>query len=176
MYRSVAGEIYPPLGGYIGGRLIWKFTAVTREKLNPLRSSGAIWYSCNSTLVNVMAWCQTAPSHYLNQYWQTITEILWHSSEVNFLPMFNRWIHDTHLNITHFKFHSHLPRANESIMLKRKCQSFWRNFHRWLHQFSQWWKFHQNEDISVSVNRETVILPLSTPPAWGIRSVYRTLS
>ena len=29
----------------------------------------------------VMAWCLTAPSHYLNQCWLLISEVLWHSSE-----------------------------------------------------------------------------------------------
>ena len=32
-----------------------------------------------STLVQVMACCLTAPSHYLNQCWHVINEVLWHS-------------------------------------------------------------------------------------------------
>ena len=32
-----------------------------------------------STLAQVMACCLTAPSHYLNQHWQIIREVLWHS-------------------------------------------------------------------------------------------------
>ena len=31
-----------------------------------------------STLVQVMAWCLTAPSHYLNQCWLIISEFSWH--------------------------------------------------------------------------------------------------
>ena len=34
-----------------------------------------------STLVQVMACCLTAPSHYLNQCWLIISKVLWHSSE-----------------------------------------------------------------------------------------------
>ena len=32
-----------------------------------------------STLAQVMAWCLTAPSHYLNQCWLIVSEIQWHS-------------------------------------------------------------------------------------------------
>ena len=43
-----------------------------------LWSNGAIWlWRSKSTLVQVMAWCQMAPSHYLNQCWL----ILWHSHD-----------------------------------------------------------------------------------------------
>ena len=38
-----------------------------------------------STLVQVMAWCLTAPSHYLVQCWFLLSEVLWHSPEINFL-------------------------------------------------------------------------------------------
>ena len=32
-----------------------------------------------------MAWCLTAPSHYLNQCWLIINRVQWHSSEGNFI-------------------------------------------------------------------------------------------
>ena len=32
-----------------------------------------------------MACCLTVPNPYLNQYWLTISEVLWHSSESNFI-------------------------------------------------------------------------------------------
>ena len=41
-------------------------------------------YRSGSTLAQVMACCQRAPSHYLNQRWLTINEIFWHSFQVNF--------------------------------------------------------------------------------------------
>ena len=37
-----------------------------------------------STLVQLMAWCLMAPSHYLNQCWLIISGVVWHSLETNF--------------------------------------------------------------------------------------------
>ena len=37
----------------------------------------------NTDLVQVMAWCLTAPSHYLNQCWLLISGVLWNPSESN---------------------------------------------------------------------------------------------
>ena len=50
--------------------------------LNSLGPSDAIWHWISwSTLVQVMARCLMAPSHYLNQCWLIISKVLWHSSE-----------------------------------------------------------------------------------------------
>ena len=50
--------------------------------VNSLWPSDTIWWHRSwSTLVQVMACCLTAPSHYLNQYWLIISKVLWHSSE-----------------------------------------------------------------------------------------------
>ena len=44
--------------------------------------SDAIWHWRSwSTLVQIMACCLTAPSHYLNQCWLIISKVLWHLSE-----------------------------------------------------------------------------------------------
>ena len=52
----------------------------------------AIWrWRSWSTLVQIMAWCLTTPSHHLNQCWHTIIEIPWHLSLGNM-----------HLNAHHF--------------------------------------------------------------------------
>ena len=49
---------------------------------NSLGPSDAIWrWRPWSTLVQVMACCLTAPSHYLNQCWLIISKVLWHSSK-----------------------------------------------------------------------------------------------
>ena len=40
------------------------------------------WHRSGSTLVQVMAWCLTAPSHYLHQCWLVISGVLWHLREV----------------------------------------------------------------------------------------------
>ena len=37
-----------------------------------------------STLAQIMAWCLTAPSHYLNPCWHIIKGVLWHSFDNNF--------------------------------------------------------------------------------------------
>ena len=51
----------------------------------PLWQSDAIWCQTTwSTLVQVMACCLTAPSHYLNQCWIVIKGALWHSPKRNF--------------------------------------------------------------------------------------------
>ena len=42
------------------------------------------WHKSGSILAQVMASCLTAPSHYLNQCWQIISEVLWHLHGGNF--------------------------------------------------------------------------------------------
>ena len=37
-----------------------------------------LWHNSQSTLAQVMACCLTAPSHYLNQCWLIISEVLWY--------------------------------------------------------------------------------------------------
>ena len=56
-----------------------------------------LWWGCNSnpsprthseiwsTLVQVMACCLKAPSHYLNQCWLIINGFLWHAHKTNFI-------------------------------------------------------------------------------------------
>ena len=52
------------------------------SSFNSLGPNDAIWrWRSWSTLVQVMAWCLTAPSHYLNQCWLIISKVLRHSSE-----------------------------------------------------------------------------------------------
>ena len=49
---------------------------------NSLWPGDAIWrHRTRSTLVQIMACCLTAPSHYLNQCWLIISEVPWHSSQ-----------------------------------------------------------------------------------------------
>ena len=62
------------------------FVPMANGMFNSLWPSDAyIWLQgSRSTLVQVMAWCLTAPSHYLNQCWLAITKVQWCSSEGNF--------------------------------------------------------------------------------------------
>ena len=52
--------------------------------VSSLWPSDTIWrHRSGSTLVQVMARCRQAPSHYLNQCCLLINELLWHSPESN---------------------------------------------------------------------------------------------
>ena len=52
---------------------------------NSLRPSGAIWQEIyGSTLLQVMAYGLTVPTHYLNRRWLIINGVLWHSPKTNF--------------------------------------------------------------------------------------------
>ena len=56
-----------------------------RQRINSLWPSDTIWWhKYRSTLAQVMAWCLTAPSHYLNHCWLIISEVLRYSHEGNF--------------------------------------------------------------------------------------------
>ena len=56
-----------------------------KDMVNSLWPSDTIWRQrSRSTLVQVMACCLKAPSHYLNQCWLIISEVLRHSPEGNF--------------------------------------------------------------------------------------------
>ena len=71
-----------------------------------------IWrHKTRSTLAQVMAWCLTAPSHYLNQYWLVISEVQWQSLEGNFIRDTSTINHSNLL--VHLKLHSILLSANE---------------------------------------------------------------
>ena len=62
-----------------------------------VKSCDAIWHQgSRSTLVQVMACCLTAPSHYLNHCWLTVSKVQSHSSEGNFTidtSAVNHWIY-----------------------------------------------------------------------------------
>ena len=82
--------------------------------INSLWLSDAIWRQrSESTLAPVMAWCLTAPSHYLNQCWLIITKVEWHSSMDIFTrdnSAINHWNHlENQVPRISFKF----TRANE---------------------------------------------------------------
>ena len=67
---------------------------------NPLWPNDAIWrHRSGSTLVQVLACCLTASSHYLDQSWLIISKIQLHSSEGNFTrytSVINDW--NWHIN------------------------------------------------------------------------------
>ena len=93
-----------------------KMTPVSTDSryrwINSLRQSDAIWrHRSRSTLIQVMACCLMAPSHYLNQCWLIISKVQGHSSDGNFTRL---WVKSgLSLKITYVNFHSHRPGDSE---------------------------------------------------------------
>ena len=66
-------------------RLACTNTGLSKVMLNSLWPSDVIWRQGSmSTLAQVVACCLTAPSHYLNQCWLMISDVLYHAPENNF--------------------------------------------------------------------------------------------
>ena len=61
----------------------------------------------------VMACCLTAPSHYLNQCWLIISEVMWLHLRAFPREMFKISILDMSLKMTNLRFHSNLPGVSE---------------------------------------------------------------
>ena len=59
-----------------------------------------------------MASSLMAPYHYVNQCWQNISEVLWHSPEGKFTEMLKIFIRDISLKITDLISQPYLPRTN----------------------------------------------------------------
>ena len=83
--------------------------------VNSLWPDDAIWrHIIGSTFVQVMACCLMAPSHYLNQCWLIISEILWHAFQTAISQqMLMNLVCNMSLEITLLKLLKHLPEANE---------------------------------------------------------------
>ena len=69
------------------------------------------WNRSESTLIQVMACCLMAPSHYLNQFWLLTSKVLWHSLRAISPEMLKISILDMNLKITNLKLQPHLPRV-----------------------------------------------------------------
>ena len=86
----------------------------TMQWLNSLWPSDTIWrQKSESTLAQVMACCLTAPSHYLNQCWLTITKVQWCSSEGNFASDHSHQSLKLAWKLFFRRFYWNLPGANE---------------------------------------------------------------
>ena len=58
-------------------KIYLKFQSVCGKRFfNSLGPGDTIWQNRTVSLAQVMSWCLMAPSHYLNQWWQIISEIL----------------------------------------------------------------------------------------------------
>ena len=127
--------------------------------INSLWPSDAIWrYRSVSTLVQAMACCLTASSHYLNQRWLIIGEVLWHSPEGNFTwsaqDIYPQDIYVS-LKITNLRLHPH-PQGTDELRVRRH------NIHVMVHMTDTKGgmnSFHNNELI-ISFCNETSWIPL----------------
>ena len=82
--------------------------------INSLWPSDAIWrQGSRLTLVQVMACCLTAPSHYLNQCWLIITKVQWCSSEAVSLKKSQPSVTKISMKIIFVRFYWNLLGANE---------------------------------------------------------------
>ena len=78
---------------------------------NQLSPSDAIWQWYWSTMAQIMAWCLTAPSHYLIRDY-------WHTSECNFRENWNNWF----IGIISHKFgnKNHAENKYSAVQLKSR--------------------------------------------------------
>ena len=95
---------------------------VCTEWVNSLWPSDAIWQHISaSTLAQVMTWCLMVISHYLNQCWLLINELLWHH-----MRAISQWVPKMLFCIMSYSFTfeiNALPGANELNM--------WPQIHYW---------------------------------------------
>ena len=77
-------------------------------------NDGSHWLGAyqNWSLIQAMACCLTAPSHYLNQCWLIISQVLWHSPEDNLIGIARDIYPWYQLKITDRRLQLHLPGAN----------------------------------------------------------------
>ena len=97
--------------------------AISHLLVNSLWPSDAIWWQgSRSTLVQVMACCLMAPSHYLNQCWLIITKVQWcsHLRTIS-LEISQPSVTKINLKIIFLRFYWNLPGANE---LRSICWGF----------------------------------------------------
>ena len=87
--------------------------------VNSLWTNDDIWRQrSGSTLAQVLACCLTAPSHYLNQFWLTISKVHWHSFEWILQEILQLSITKVSWTITSLNLLWNLPGANEFKILE----------------------------------------------------------
>ena len=123
--------------------------------MNSLWLSDAIWWHrSGSTLVQVMACCLLAQSHYLNRCWLLISEVLWHSPQGKFTVRNLPNILLNELENSTFKISAISPRGQwvnkwHAFYAKTStyfpvCNTLMENFTYFLHYLShQYWRVLQ---------------------------------
>ena len=95
MERAINDSVHEPLGIISSAGICFsnfklkkaaeKYQTLQLLPLNSLWPNDPIWrHRSGSTLAQVMACCLTAPSHYLNQCWFTISKVHWYSFQYYF--------------------------------------------------------------------------------------------
>ena len=104
--------------GWCQNLYVWRhFLRENGFCINSLWPGDAIsWHRSGLTLVQVIACCLTAPSHYLNQCWSIINEILGHLQESGFIGNAKHVNPSISLKMRLLKTPAHLPGANELIV------------------------------------------------------------
>ena len=105
--------------------------------VNSLWPSDAIkQQGTESTLAQVMAYCLTAPSHYLNQCWLVISKVLWHSSD----GIVMRRSEDTNQQN---KIENYIFRIAFRSPRDQWVNHYYHNMIHWITFKSPWLKFHK---------------------------------
>ena len=112
---------------------------------NSLWPSDAIWrHRSMSTLAQVMACCLTSPSHYLNQCWLMISEVLQHSPDGNFTE-----------NTSHICEASSSSHRSDCLIIGRT------------------WGVYVDENLSHDVWGKILLCILCSDPCTGGNEIYR---
>ena len=94
-------------------KMVNEILEISQEVLS-LWPSDVIWrLMSGSTMDQVIPCCLTAPSHYLNQCWLIISEVVWLHLRAFSLEMLKISILDMSLKMTNLRFHSNLPGVSE---------------------------------------------------------------
>ena len=82
-----------------------------------LGPSDVIWrQGSRSTLAQVMACCLMASSHYLNQCWLMISDVLWHSPDSNSTENVKIFIVEMNFKFTNLRLYWNLPGTNQLMI------------------------------------------------------------
>ena len=134
------------------------------------------WQGSRSTLVQVMACCLPAPSHYLHQCWLIIAKVQWFSSEGNCAWDITAISHKISLKITFLRFYWNLTGANELylmaswLVIRSKHSSSYPNDSYFAEESCRcWnrldcvWRYHNDRDNFTTTRYMAVII---APPAF----------
>ena len=114
--------------------LVHRFLSLHKSSwVNPFWPGDAIWgqRSWPKLFQVVMACCLTAPSHYLNQCWFTLTKSSGIHSRVMFTGIFQKSILRLSLKFAHLKSQPHPPRDKELTL----CVLFFQREHKHIFTF-----------------------------------------